>query len=93
FDVGGHNPDWSVALGSSAIDAGTGAAANVGATTWTINGTEEDARNDAAGGGWTARFHDIPDGTHQPTGVAGGFRAQYESDGYMVGAFGANRQR
>lgn len=91
FDVGGHNPDWSVALGSSAIDAVTGAVANAGTTTWTIGGTDGDARNDAAGGGWTARFHDIPAGAHQPTGVAGGFRAQFESDGYMVGAFGAEK--
>ena len=91
FDVGGFSPDWSVALGSSAIDTGTSAVANAGTTTWTIGGTKGTARNEAAGGGWSAKFYDIPSGAHQPTGVAGGFKARYDSDGYMVGAFGAEQ--
>ena len=90
FDVGGHNPDWSVALGSSSITPGTSAVGG-GTTTWTVSGTDGTARLDAAGGGWTAQFYDIPSGAHQPTGVAGGFKAQYDSDGYMVGAFGAEQ--
>ncbi len=75
FNVGGFEPDWSVALGSSSISI-AGAVANAGTTTWTIGGTKGTARNEAAGGGWTAKFYDIPDGAHQPTGVAGGFKAQ-----------------
>ena len=92
FDVGGHNPDWSVALGSAGITPGSSAVSG-GTTTWTVGGTAGTARLDAAnGGGWTAKFYDIPgDDAHQPTGVAGGFKAQYDSDGYMVGAFGAEQ--
>ena len=91
FDVDGHNPDWSVALGASAIATDTSEVANAGTTTWTIGGTAGTARNEAAGGGWSAKFYDIPTGAHQPTGVAGGFKARYDSDGYMVDAFGAEQ--
>ncbi len=87
FDVGGMNPDWSVELMKYAI-AGTGIATTEteDRTKWTINGIAGDA-----GGSWSAHFYDTPTGEHQPSGVAGGFQAQYESDGYMVGAFGAER--
>jgi hypothetical protein len=96
FDVGGHSPDWSVALDSSMINAGQGGEDDTGSvgggtTTWTIGGTDGTARNDADGGGWSAQFYDIPAGMHQPAGVAGGFKARYDSDGYMVGAFGAEQ--
>ena len=92
FDVGGHNPDWSVALGSSSIDPSNGAVvAGTGTTTWTIGGTAGTARDNTADGGWSAQFYDIPASMHQPTGVAGGFRARYDSDGYMVGSFGAEQ--
>ena len=86
FEVGGMNPDWSVELMKQGID-GTGiATSGANMTKWTINGTAGDAV-----GTWTATFYGIPAGEHQPSGVAGGFQSQYESDGYMVGAFGAER--
>ncbi len=87
FDVGGMNPGWSVELVKHAI-TGTGLAPATATamTKWTINGTAGDA-----GGTWSAYFYGTPAKEHQPSGVAGGFQAQYESDGFMVGAFGAER--
>ncbi|MDE0697402.1 MAG: hypothetical protein OXH76_16390 [Boseongicola sp.] len=84
FDIGGVNPGWSVELMKHAID-GTGIAADA-QTKWTVDGTAGDA-----GGSWTAAFYGKPSDEHQPSGVAGGFEASYESDGYMVGAFEAER--
>ena len=86
FDVGGMNPDWSVELMKQALDGIGVATSGANMTKWTINGTAGDAT-----GTWTATFYGIPTGEHQPSGVAGGFQSQYESDGYMVGAFGAER--
>ncbi len=87
FDVGGVKPDWSVELVGHDI-ASTGVATDVDTsrTKWTVDGTAGDAA-----GSWSAQFYDVPKDQHQPMGVAGGFEAQYESDGYMVGAFGAER--
>ena len=91
FDIGGVKPGWSVELMEHAI-AETGVAYNATAadrtsqTKWTINRVAGDP-----GGSWSAQFYDVPEDEHQPSGVAGGFQAQYESDGYMVGAFGAER--
>ena len=82
---------WSVALNRADITAASGAVAGATTTTWTIGGTEGTARADAADGGWSAQFYGIPDGAHQPTGVAGGFRARYDGDGCMVRAFGAEQ--
>ena len=89
FDVGGMKPGWSVALSGGSIANGTGTVATAATTTttWTIDGT----KGAALASGWSAQLYDIPTGAHQPTGVAGGFRAEYESDGYMVGAFGAEQ--
>ena len=89
FDVGGMKPGWSVALDGGAITPGTGTVGedDLRTTTWTIDGTDGAALANA----WHAQLYDIPDGGHQPTGVAGGFEAQYDSDGYMVGAFGAEQ--
>lgn len=89
FNVNGMNPGWSVALKGGAITASSGNVP-VGATTtttWTIDGTDGDALPSA----WSAQLYDIPSTGHQPTGVTGGFKAQYDSDGYMVGAFGAEQ--
>ncbi len=87
FDVGGVKPDWSVELVGHDI-ASTGVATDVDTsrTKWTVDGTAGDAA-----GSWSAQFYDVPKDQHQPMGVAGGFEAQYESDGFMVGAFGAER--
>ena len=87
FDVGGVNPGWSVELMRHAI-AATGVAVDTATaqTKWTVDGTAG-----AAGGNWSAQFYEVPDDQHQPKGVAGGFEATYESDGFMVGAFGAER--
>ena len=90
FDVGGMNPGWSVSLNSAAIAASTGSVATAAGTTttWTIDGT----KGAALASGWNAQLYDLPaSGAHQPTGIAGGFKATYESDGYMVGAFGAEQ--
>ncbi|MXX91588.1 MAG: hypothetical protein F4213_02805 [Boseongicola sp. SB0677_bin_26] len=87
FDIGGMNPNWSVELMKHAIgDTGIAVDTATAMTKWTIGGTA-----DAAGGNWSAAFYQVPDGEHQPSGVAGGFEATYESDGRMVGAFGAER--
>ncbi len=85
FNVGGMNPGWSVELMKQTI-ADTGVAAAADSTKWTVDGTAG-----AAGGSWSAAFYGKPADEHQPTGVAGGFEASFESDGYMVGAFGAER--
>lgn len=85
FNVGGMTPDWSVELMKRTI-ADTGVAAEADSTKWTVDGTAGDA-----GGSWSAAFYGKPADEHQPSGVAGGFEASYESDGYMVGAFGAER--
>ena len=87
FDIGGMDPGWSVELVKHAI-VGVGIASDVdtGRTKWTVDGNTGDAM-----GSWNATFYGIPANEHQPSGVAGGFEAQYESDGYMVGAFGAER--
>ena len=87
FDIGGMDPGWSVELMKHAI-AGTGIAIDTATamTKWTVDGTAGDA-----GGNWSAAFYGKPADEHQPSGVAGGFEASYESDGYMVGAFGAER--
>ena len=89
FDIDGTDPGWSVALKGGMIDANSGTVGQAGGTTttWTIGGTDGDALPSA----WSAQLYDIPTGGHQPTGVAGGFEAQYDSDGYMVGAFGAEQ--
>ena len=85
FDIDGVKPDWSVELVGHDI-ASTGVAAANSKTKWTVDGITDDAN-----GSWSAKFYDVPKGQHQPMGVAGGFEAEYESDGYMVGAFGAER--
>ena len=87
FDVGGMTPDWSVELMKQDI-ADKGIANNSAGkmTKWTVDGTAGDAA-----GTWTAEFYDVPEGQHQPMGVAGGFQAEFGSDGRMVGAFGAER--
>ena len=86
FKVGGVDVGWSVELieksvGSGAVALGTGSH-----TKWTVN--ENTA---AASGNWTAAFYDLPDGEHQPKGVAGGFISHHGDEGRMVGAFGAER--
>ncbi|MDE0698282.1 MAG: hypothetical protein OXH76_20885 [Boseongicola sp.] len=92
FDIGGHDPGWLVMLNESTISGNSGDVTGPTTTTWTIDGSAGTAYADNDGGGWTAQFYDIPTAdAHQPTGVAGGFRARYDSDGYMVGAFGAEQ--
>ena len=85
FNVGGMNPGWSVELMKQSI-ADTGVALATDSTKWTVDGTTGDA-----GGSWSAAFYGKPSDEHQPSGVAGGFKASYESDGYMVGVFEAER--
>ena len=91
FNVGGMEPNWMVKLNTTPLDGTTGALDPDGTTpenttVWTIDGTDGDA-----GGSWSAQLYDIPTGSHQPVGVAGGFQASYESDGHIVGAFGAEQ--
>ena len=91
FDVGGAQPDWVVKLNTTPLGTDSGAldpddTTPENTTVWTIDGTDGDA-----GGSWSAQLYDIPTGSHQPVGVAGGFQASYESDGHMVGAFGAEQ--
>ncbi len=88
FDIDGVKPDWTVELMKHAM-TGAGIAVDAGAQTkWTIGETEGDAS-----GSWSAEFCDTPVNQHQSSGVAGGFQAQYESDGFMVGSLGAERQQ
>lgn len=87
FNVGGVEvPDWSVELMEQPINTSGGVTIATPSTKWAIDDTAA-----AASGDWSASFYDIPEGEHQPKGVAGGFVSHYGTDGRMVGAFGAER--
>jgi hypothetical protein len=87
----GAKDNWSVALSMADIaNEGVIAASDPAAmTTWTIG-----TRSAAAGGVWSGQFYN-PDTTGgsvgTPADATGEFKANYDSAGFMVGAFGVSR--
>ena len=90
FMVGGGARNWEVTLNSQAITATGAVAASTDSTVWSIDGTKA-----AASGGWQAQMYDQADAIgatpHQPSGVTGGFTANFGVDGRMAGAFAAEK--
>ena len=84
----GTDPNWTVTLSAAAITT-TGAvdrAATV-MTTWAVGDSEANAA-----GGWQAQLSNTgaERNDNLPTGVSGAFNANFNEQGRMIGAFGAN---
>ncbi len=92
FRIGddGMDPNWTITLQAAAIvDGGsvarvTAPAANV---VWAVGSSEADAA-----GSWEAQASNsgTPRNDNLPTGIAGAFDAEFNTQGRMIGAFGAN---
>ena len=89
FTVDGVEKDWSVDLGSAAIDTQgmiSSGSTNTALTRWTIGDVTP-----ATTATWSGRFHDT-DRDQTPTVATGRFDAVHGTIGRMTGAFGATRQ-
>ncbi len=87
----GTDPNWTVTLsGATITDAGAVArlAADVDPNvTWAVGDSSADAA-----GGWQAQLSNTgaERNDNLPTGVSGAFNANFNQQGRMIGAFGAN---
>jgi len=85
------NRPWSVALKSSAIQDNGATATLASKTVWTIDGTKA-----PDSGSWNAHLWNNVDTGNEtdnvPSVATGDFHTEYNSDGKMIGAFGADQQ-
>ena len=84
----GMDPDWTVTLSTAPVtDAGAVARAATVMTQWAVGSNMANAA-----GGWEAQLSNTGAvrNDNLPTGVSGAFNADFNEQGRMIGAFGAN---
>ncbi len=84
----GTDPGWTVTLMPHAISTADGSVARADSSTqWAVGSSKADAA-----GGWQAQLSNTGKSRNDnlPTGVSGTFNANFNEQGRMLGAFGAN---
>ena len=90
FRIGDDNtdPNWTVALREHAITTSDGSVARTGSSTqWAVGSSKANVA-----GGWQAQLSNTGASRNDnlPRGVSGTFNADFNEQGRMLGAFGAN---
>ena len=83
----GTMQNWTVTLSAAALDSGGAVARGTDNVTWAVGSSEADAA-----GSWEAQVSNsgTPRNDDLPTGIAGAFNSEFNEQGRMIGAFGAN---